>query len=73
MTKNLRQKVFKSLLNQELAFFDERKTGELVNRLSSDTLLVCQALTKNLSDGLRSGIMVLGGISVMVSKAASFV
>lgn len=67
MTKNLRDKVFRSLLSQELAFFDKKRTGELVNRLSSDTLLVCQALTKNISDGLRSALLVVGGVSFMVS------
>ncbi|KAK6645419.1 hypothetical protein RUM43_001696 [Polyplax serrata] len=65
MTKNLRDKVFRSLLSQELAFFDKKRTGELVNRLSSDTLLVCQALTKNISDGLRSALLVVGGVSFM--------
>lgn len=54
-------------MRQELAFFDNTKTGDLVNRLAADTLIVCQSLTKNISDGLRSGLMVLGGISIMVN------
>lgn len=32
----LRKQLFKSIVVQEIAFFDESKTGELLNRLSSD-------------------------------------
>lgn len=66
ITRNLRQKVFNSILSQEVAYFDKNKTGELVNRLSADTALVSQALTTNISDGLRSSVMVVSGISMMV-------
>jgi len=66
ITKRLRELLFKSLLSQETAYFDRHKTGELINRLSSDCLLVSQTVTTNISDGLRSTIMVASGISFMV-------
>lgn len=66
MTQALRLKVFSSILKQEQGWFDRRTTGELVNRLSSDTQIVGQALTNNISDGLRSSIMVLAGSGMMV-------
>jgi len=59
--------VFKSLLSQETAYFDRHKTGEIINRLSSDCLLVSQTITTNVSDGLRSTIMVASGVSFMVT------
>jgi len=65
ITKRLRELLFKSLLSQETAYFDRHKTGELINRLSSDCLLVSQTVTTNISDGLRSTIMVASGISFM--------
>ncbi|XP_022913291.1 ATP-binding cassette sub-family B member 10, mitochondrial [Onthophagus taurus] len=65
MTQALRLKVFSSVLKQEQGFFDTRPTGELVNRLSADTQLVGQALTGNISDGLRSTIMVCAGTGMM--------
>lgn len=60
--------MFNSILSQEVAYFDKNKTGELVNRLSADTALVSQALTTNISDGLRSSVMVVSGISMMVNN-----
>ncbi|XP_025835242.1 ATP-binding cassette sub-family B member 10, mitochondrial [Agrilus planipennis] len=65
MTQALRLKVFSSILRQEQGWFDNRSTGELVNRLSSDTQIVGYALTTNISDGLRSTIMVLAGSGMM--------
>lgn len=67
ITRALREKVFGSIVRQEVAFFDQNKTGELINRLSSDTSLVSQCVTMNISDGLRSLIMVCAGVSMMVS------
>lgn len=66
ITKTLREKVFKSIISQETAFFDKHRTGELINRLSADTSLVSQSVTMNISDGLRSSIMVAAGVSMMV-------
>jgi ATP-binding cassette, subfamily B (MDR/TAP), member 10 len=58
--------LFGSVLKQEMAFFDKTRTGELLSRLSVDTTLAGQALSQNLSDGLRSGIMAVAGVSMMV-------
>ncbi|GFG39550.1 hypothetical protein Cfor_00980 [Coptotermes formosanus] len=65
IVQTLRQTVFGAIVKQEIAFFDKSKTGELVNRLSADTLLVSQSVTMNISDGLRSTIMVVAGGSMM--------
>lgn len=61
----LRQRLFKSMMNQEVAFFDKNKTGELINRLSSDSEVVGLSISQNLSDGLRSCIQAAGGIGMM--------
>lgn len=58
----LRQELFEHLLAQEIAFFDERKTGELLSRLSSDTTLVQNAVSVNISMGLRFAAQVVGGV-----------
>lgn len=62
----LREKLFTHLAHQDMAFFDTVKTGELVNRLSSDTVVVGKALADNISDGLRSAGQGLVGVSLMV-------
>ena len=63
----MRSNTFSSLVSQEIDFFDKNKTGELINRLSSDTTVISQSVTMNISDGLRSTVMVVAGIGLMVS------
>lgn len=63
---NLRKRLFSSVIQQEVAFFDKTKTGELVNRLSADTVLVGQSVTQNISDGLRSIAQAIGGLGMMM-------
>ncbi|XP_071441482.1 ATP-binding cassette sub-family B member 10, mitochondrial [Hetaerina americana] len=65
ITQALRTKVFSSIMKQEVGFFDTNKTGELINRLSADTAVVSQSVTMNISDGLRSSVMVIAGVSMM--------
>ncbi|XP_064467224.1 ATP-binding cassette sub-family B member 10, mitochondrial-like [Ornithodoros turicata] len=62
----IRCQVHASIMRQEVAFFDTTRTGDLLTRLSSDTSLVGMSLTQNISDGLRSALAVVGGISMMV-------
>lgn len=49
----LRKALFSQILSLEVSFFDEAKTGELLNRLSSDTSALQNAVTVNVSMGLR--------------------
>ena len=65
--KRIRQRTFHAIISQEIAFFDKTSSGELVNRLSSDTSLVGKAVTDNISDGLRALVQAVGGVSLMVS------
>ena len=67
IVKRIRVSLFGSMVQQEIAFFDQTKTGELINRLSTDTTLVGRSLTNNVSDGLRSTAQAIGGIGMMVS------
>ena len=50
----LRSQVYKAIVSQETAFFDESKTGELLNRLSNDTQVMQSSITQNISMFLRS-------------------
>ncbi|XP_064621252.1 ATP-binding cassette sub-family B member 10, mitochondrial-like [Lineus longissimus] len=65
IVKTLREKLFSSIVKQDIAFFDKNKTGELINRLSADTTLVGASITQNISDGLRSTAQAIGGIGMM--------
>ncbi|XP_043932060.1 ATP-binding cassette sub-family B member 10, mitochondrial [Protopterus annectens] len=72
----LRESLFLSILTQEIGFFDKTRTGELINRLSSDTALLGRSVTENLSDGLRAVAQAAAGIGMMFCvspKLAAFV
>lgn len=45
----LRKDVFLAILQQEIGFFDQIQTGELINRLTSDTTLLQEAATTDLA------------------------
>ncbi|NXA70737.1 ABCBA protein, partial [Mohoua ochrocephala] len=65
IVKRLRATMFSSIVKQETAFFDKTRTGELINRLSSDTALLGRSVTENLSDGLRAGAQASVGVGMM--------
>lgn len=68
IVNRLRTSLFSSILRQEVAFFDKTRTGELINRLSSDTALLGRSVTENLSDGLRAVAQASVGIGMMVCQ-----
>jgi ATP-binding cassette subfamily B protein len=62
----LRGDLFAALMQQEVAFFDERRTGELTSRLASDTTVLQNAVTTNISMLLRFGTMGLGALAILI-------
>ncbi len=62
----LREDLYRSVLSQEVAFFDERRTGELTSRLGSDTATIQSAVSANVSMGLRFLAQSLGGIGFLL-------
>jgi ABC transporter fused permease/ATP-binding protein len=62
----LRRDLYGRLVEQEIAFFDERRTGELANRLSSDTTVLQSAVSANISMLLRHGATILGGVVLLL-------
>lgn len=64
---DLREQLFASLLQQDIAFYDQHKTGELVNRLTSDVQDFKSSFKMCISQGLRSCTQVIGcGISLFL-------
>ncbi|KAJ3296847.1 ATP-binding cassette sub- B member 10, mitochondrial [Borealophlyctis nickersoniae] len=61
----LRTRLFSNILHQDIAFHDRIRTGELVSRLSTDTVVVGKTITNNISDGLRSFAMAGLGVGMM--------
>ncbi len=65
VTTDLRQAVYANVLRQRPVFFETLQTGEVLSRLTADTTLVQTVVGSSLSVGLRSTIMMLGGILVL--------
>ena len=62
---DLRARLFGSLLGQEVGFFDQQRTGELTNRLASDTTVIQNAVTVNVSMALRFCLSITGSLAVL--------
>jgi len=65
----LRELVFGAIIEQEIGFFDLRKTGELTSRLTSDATVVQNTVSVNLSMGLRSLVLFIGGLTLLVASS----
>ncbi len=62
---DLRALVFDRLLGLPLAWFHERRTGELVGRLSSDVTVVEGVVGTELSMALRNAVQLAGGLILL--------
>uniref|UniRef100_A0A1A8LEP9 ABC-type oligopeptide transporter ABCB9 n=4 Tax=Nothobranchius TaxID=28779 RepID=A0A1A8LEP9_9TELE len=56
----LRNHLFRTLMSQEIAFFDENHTGDILSRLSADTTQVSDLISQNVNIFLRSAIKGVG-------------
>ena len=62
----LRGDLYAAVMQQDIGFFDQRRTGELTNRLASDTTVLQNAVTVNLSMALRFGLQGVGAIGILL-------
>ncbi|KAL8743602.1 MAG: hypothetical protein Q9190_004062 [Brigantiaea leucoxantha] len=61
----LRSQLFRRTFVQNAEFFDANRVGDLISRLSSDTIIVGKSITQNLSDGLRAIVSGAAGFGAM--------
>lgn len=61
----LRSQLFRRTFVQNAEFFDANRVGDLISRLSSDTIIVGKSITQNLSDGMRSLVSGGAGFALM--------
>ncbi|PHH79758.1 hypothetical protein CDD80_3878 [Ophiocordyceps camponoti-rufipedis] len=66
----LRSQLYRRTYVQDAEFFDANRVGDLISRLSSDTVIVGKSVTQNLSDGLRSLFSGGAGFAIMVWTSA---
>lgn len=63
--KRLRAQLFSKIISQEMRFFDFSKTGELLGRLSSDTAVLQNALSVNISMLVRNLVQAVAGLALL--------
>jgi ABC-type multidrug transport system fused ATPase/permease subunit len=65
LVRSLRVSLFRKIVSLDISFFDENKTGELMNRLSSDTAAIQNCLSVNISMGLRATAEIIVSIVLL--------
>ncbi|KAB0803558.1 hypothetical protein PPYR_00528 [Photinus pyralis] len=67
MAYNIKTDLFSSVLHQDIAFFDQQRTGEIINRLTSDVQDFKSSFKQVISGGLRATTQIIGcAISLIV-------
>lgn len=63
----LRKDLFRALMQKEITFFDTNRVGDLISRLSADTLMIQDAIGVKLSVFIRYSFQVIVGIIMMLT------
>ncbi len=66
MVRDLRRRFFDALSGQDIAFFESRPAGDLLSRLSTDTVVLQTVLTGSVFVALRNIFLFCGGIALML-------
>ena len=66
MIYRFRRSIFNAIIQQEIAFFDESRTGDLTSRLSSDAQVVQNIVTGNMRTLIQNFIHIVGSIIVLL-------
>ena len=61
----LRQDLFAHLVRLSPAFFTERRTGELISRLSADVAMLQSVMSHQVSEFARQSLFLVGGIAML--------
>ena len=69
LTADLRQRVFDHLLSLPPSYFESGRTGEVISRLTSDTVQLENAVSSSLSIALRNTLLLVGGLAMLFSTS----
>src|SRR5258708_13846821 len=61
---DLRRGVFDRVITLNLSYFETRRTGDILSRLTADTTLLQTVIGSSLSQALRNAMMLAGGLSL---------
>lgn len=63
---DLRSKLYRHILSQDISYFDQQQSGKLLSRLSTDTEVLQKTFSQDLGLLLRYFFTVLGGIALLL-------
>lgn len=66
---DLRKALFAHLMGLQVRFFENRKTGEITSRLTSDASTVQNAVSGSLVQFISQGITLIGGIAIIFATS----
>ncbi len=67
LLRDLRARLHDHFLKLSPAFFDNRRTGELLSRLTGDASIMGHVLTRDIVDGLQRSLILLGALVILLS------
>lgn len=65
ITADLRRRVFSHLLTLSPAFFEQNRTGDVLSRLTNDTMQLETVIGSSVSMALRNALLMLGGLVML--------
>ena len=65
VVRDIRDRLFRHILDQSAAFFGRRTTGQLMSRITNDVNQVQQAVSETIGDLIREGLTALGWVIAM--------
>ncbi len=67
---DLRRAVFDRVVTLSPAYFETRRTGDILSRLTTDTTLLQTVIGSSLSQALRNAMMLVGGLAMLFLTSA---
>jgi subfamily B ATP-binding cassette protein MsbA len=65
VVRDIRDRLFRHILDQSAAFFSRRSTGQLMSRITNDVNQVQQAVSETIGDVIREGLTAVGWVVAM--------
>jgi ATP-binding cassette subfamily B protein len=65
VTADLREAVYRHVINQSPEFFETTQTGEVLSRLTTDTTLIQSVVGSSVSVALRNALLFAGGLAML--------
>jgi ATP-binding cassette, subfamily B, bacterial len=68
---DVRDALFRHLMELTPSFYETQKTGDVVSRLTADTTQIKSAFSSTASIALRNGVMLVGAVAMMIYTSPS--